>query len=539
VEQYQVRFGLPGSNEGESRFTAGQLALYAQNDWAVSPTFTLNPGLRFDLPYFNTDLDYDPRVIQDFGAQDKPGGQVLISPRLGFNWDIRGTGENQLRGGAGVFTGAPAFVWYSNAYANNGLGLVALTCDVNNGQTPPAFNTDPDNPPIACASGETVAPGGNLGEVDLIGEDTKFPQVFRANLAYDHRLPYGLVGSLEGLYSKDINQFFIVNRNLLTPAGTDATGRVIYPGTLNDNGTISPDYFNDIYGPSFNGGVYELRNTDEGYSWSLTGQLRKSFGQNVQASLGYTLSRAYDVQSFTSSRAISNWRFSRITAVADTEDRRTRSSFDRPNRIVGNLTYTIPWRLPTDISFTYIGQSGTPYTLRTGGSSGRGDLNFDGTNTNDAIYIPTGTADPNSPYVFEDPASAAAFDEYIAGESCLDQQRGRIMERNSCRNPWQNQLDVAIRQRLPVWRGDAAFEIQIFNFLRMLDRDWGQARTVGGGEFFDQQVLDVVDATDEAERRHVVTFNRDLLTERFQPVTSNASINRSTYYVQAGLRYSF
>jgi hypothetical protein len=55
-------------------------------------------------------------------------------------------------------------------------------------------------------------------------------------------------------------------------------------------------------------------------------------------------------------------------------------------------------------------------------------------------------------------------------------------------------------------------------------------------------VLDVVDATDEADpaaRRHVVTFNRDLLTERFQPVTSNASIDRSTYYVQAGVKYSF
>lgn len=539
VEQYQIRFGLPGSNEGESRFTAGQLALYAQDDWAVSPTFTLNPGLRVDLPYFNTDLQYDPRVIADFGEQDKPGGQLLVSPRLGFNWDVRGTGESQLRGGAGVFTGAPAFVWYSNAYANNGLGLVALTCDVNSGQTPPAFNPDPDNPPIACASGETVAPGGNLGEVDLIGEDTKFPQVFRANLAYDHRLPYGIVGSIEGLYSKDINQFFIVNRNLLGPARTDATGRVIYPGVLNDNGTISPDYFNDIYGPSFNGGVYELRNTNEGYSWSLTGQVRKSFGQNIQASLGYTLSRAYDVQSFTSSRAISNWRFSRITHVADTEDLRTRSSFDRPNRIVGNLTYTIPWRLPTDISFTYIGQSGTPYTLRTGGSSGRGDLNFDGTNTNDPIYIPTGPADPNSPYVFESAAEEAAFDEYISGESCLEEQRGRIMERNSCRNPWQNQLDVAIRQRLPVFRGDAAFEVQIFNFLRMLDRDWGQVKTVGGGEFFDQAVLDVVDASDEAEPRHVVTFNRELLEDRFIPVVSNASINRSTYYVQAGLKYSF
>ena len=83
--------------------------------------------------------------------------------------------------------------------------------------------------------------------------------------------------------------------------------------------------------------------------------------------------------------------------------------------------------------------------------------------------------------MFESAAEEAAFDEYISGESCLEEQRGRIMERNSCRNPWQNQLDVAIRQRLPVFRGDAAFEVQIFNFLRMLDRDWGQVKTVESG----------------------------------------------------------
>ena len=540
VEQYQIRFGLPGSNEGESRFRAGQFAVYAQDDWAVSPTFTLNPGVRLDMPYFTTGLSYDPRVIEDFGPQDKPGGQVMISPRLGFNWDMQGASQSQLRGGAGIFTGAPAFVWYSNAYANNGLGLVALTCGQNGIGVAPAFTPDPDNPPISCAGGETVGPGGSLGEVDLIADYTRFPQVFRANLAYDRRLPYGLVASLEGLYSKDINQFFIVNRNLLAPARTDATGRVIYPGTLNANGTLSPQYFDlALYGPSFAGGVYELRNTDEGYSFSITGQLRKEFGRNVQASIGYTYSEAYDVQSFTSSRAISNWRFSRMLAGADLTDNRTRSGFDRPHRIVGNFTYTVPWRFPTDISFTYIGQSGTPYTLRSGGASGRGDLNLDGTNTNDPIYIPTGAGDPLSPYAFQSPANEAAFDQYIAGESCLSSQRGRIMERNSCRNPWQNQLDVALRQRLPVFRGDAAFEVQIFNVLRMLDRDWGQAKTVGGGEFFDQEVLTAVSSTGGADPKHVVTFNELQLRDRFLPVTSNASINRSTYYIQAGLRYSF
>ena len=537
VEQYQIRFGLPGSNEGESRFRAGQFAVYAQDDWAVSPTFTLNPGLRLDIPYFTTGLSYDPRVIEDFGPQDKPGGQVMISPRLGFNWDMQGAAQSQLRGGAGIFTGAPAFVWYSNAYANNGLGLVALTCGQGGIGAAPAFNPDPDNPPISCAGGETVGPGGALGEVDLIADYTRFPQVFRANLAYDRRLPYGLVASLEGLYSKDINQFFIVNRNLQAAASTDATGRVIYPGTLNANGTLTPAYFDlALYGPSFAGGVYELRNTDAGYSWSVTGQLRKELGRNLQASIGYTYSEAYDVQSFTSSRAISNWRFSRMLVGPDNVDNRTRSGFDRPHRIVGNFTYTVPWRFPTDISFTYIGQSGTPYTLRSGGASGRGDLNIDGTNTNDPIYIPTGAGDPNSPYAFQTPANEAAFDQYIAGESCLSSQRGRVMARNSCRNPWQNQLDVALRQRLPVFRGDAAFEVQIFNFLRMLDRDWGQAKTVGGVEFFDHEALTAVSA---AGGRHVVTFNEVQLRDRFLPVTSNASINRSTYYIQAGLRYSF
>lgn len=543
VEQYQVRFGLPGSNEGESRFRAGQFALYAQDDWAVTPTFTLNPGIRMDRPYFTTGLGYDSRVIQDFGAQEKPNPGMMFSPRLGFNWDMRGAGQSQLRGGAGVFTGAPAFVWYSNVYANNGLGLVALTCGQGGIGAAPVFDPNAENPPIACAGGESVGPGGALGEVDLVAADTRFPQVFRANLAYDRRLPYGLVASVEGLYSKDINQFFIVNRNLVAPARTDPTGRVLYPGTVDTSGTITPQYLNlALYGPSFSGGVYELRNSDAGYSWSLSGQLRKEFGRGLQASVGYTYSEAYDVQSFTSSRAISNWRFSRMLTGADLDDDRTRSGFDRPHRIVGNLTYTVPWRFPTDISFTYIGQSGTPYTLRTGGSSGRGDLNLDGTNTNDAIYIPAGAGDPNSPYLFTTAAGDALFQQYIDGESCLSSQRGRIMERNSCRNPWQNQLDVAVRQRLPVLRGDAALEIQIFNFLRMLDKDWGQVKTVGGGEFFDQEVLTVVNATDEVDpnvRRHIVTFNPTLLDQRFQEVSSNASINRSAYYIQAGVRYSF
>lgn len=539
VEQYRARLPLPGSNNGEAKFTSGQLGFYVQDDWTVTPTFQLTGGLRADVPFFSTDLAYDQRVIADFGAQDTPGGQVLFSPRVGFNWDFNGKGISQLRGGLGLFTGVPAYVWYSNAYGNNGLGLVGLTCGQGGpaGSLAPAFSPDAGNPPNTCATGETVAPGGALGEVDLIGQDTKFPQVFRANLSFDRRLPYGIIGSIEGLYSKDVNQFFIVNRNLNAPTGTDANGRVLY-GTLNANGTVTPSYFDlATYGPSFNGGVYELRNTSKGYSISLTGQLRRNFGRNLQASVGYTYSEAYDVQSFTSSRAISNWQFGRVHATNDLNDERTRSSFDRPHRIVASGTYTIGWKFPTDISLTYVGQSGTPYTYRTGGASGRGDLNRDGSNSNDAIYIPTGIGDPNGP-VFSNAAQEAAFQEFIDGDNCLSSQRGSIMERNSCRNPWQNRVDMSFRQNLPVMQGTASFEIQIFNVLRMLDRDWGNVKTVGGGQFFDQAILDVTSATG-INGREIVTFNPALLDNRYQLVSSAASVNPSTYYIQAGLRVTF
>ncbi|HEU4698312.1 MAG TPA: carboxypeptidase regulatory-like domain-containing protein [Gemmatimonadales bacterium] len=545
VEQYTIRVALPGTPGGDTRFRAGQFALYAQDDWDLSPTFTVSPGVRVDMPYFTTALNYDPRVIARFGEQKKPGGQLMVSPRLGFNWTDASLSTNQIRGGVGVFTGAPAFVWYSNAYANNGLGLVGLQCGGNGGVggsgAPPVFNPDNvTNPTTACANGATVGAGGSIGEVDLIGQNTKFPQVLRANLAFDRALGGGVIGTLEGLYTKDLNNFFIVNRNLAAPAGTDVNGRVVYGTVAAGTGIPTTNFVDPIYAGS-SGGVYELRNTSQGYNWSVTGQLRKSFGRDLQASVGYTYSESYDVQSFTSSRAVSNWRLSTIRAAADTVDQRTRSSFDRPHRVIANATYTLRWKLPTDISFTYVGQSGSPYTLITGGSSNRGDLNRNGNTGDDPIYIPTGVGDPKGP-VFSSAAQELAFNEYIDGEACLRSQRGQLMQRNSCRNPWQNQLDMSIRQNLPVLNGNASFDLQIFNVLRMLDKDWGLVKTVNGDEFYTAQILNVTGATSEADaaqRRAVVTFDPKFLDQRFRPVSSGASINRSAYYIQAGIRYAF
>ena len=540
AENYLVSGNTGGGATGETPFSTYTLGFYVQDQWTVSPRLSVTAGLRTDIPVFPTEVVYDPRVATDFGAHDVPSGQLMWQPRVGFNYDMGGAALSQVRGGVGIFAGAPAFVWMSNAYANTGLRFSQLTC--TEGNTPAFSPTLPA--PLACADGAAIEPGGFLGEVDLIGEDTRFPQVLRANLAFDRELGRGFVGTIEGIYTKGLNDYFIINRNIGAAVGTDPTGRTVY-GTFNATGVSAPAYINPIYGPSSSGGVYELLNTSNNYSWSLSGQLQKRFGGSTLLSAGYTYSESKDVQSFTSSRAISNWRNAWTVSGDLRNDEATIGSFSRPHRIVIGASYTAPWkRFPTDISLTYVGQSGQPYTYIAAGAGGRGDLNADGTNTNDPIYIPTGPTDPNvlfadlttsSGAVVTAAEQAAAFSDFISGESCLDSQRGQIMGRNSCRNPWQSFLDMSIRQSLPTVNGHAlSLEIGIFNLLNLLNEDWGLTKTVGATVFYSDDPLQQV-GFDAGTNLPIFTFDPANIDNRF--VTTPTLGN--SYQVQMGLRYAF
>src|SRR3712207_6011752 len=103
-----------------------------------------------------------------------------------------------------------------------------------------------------------------------------------------------------------------------------------------------------------------------------------------------------------------------------------------------------------------------------------GDLNGDLGTTNDPIYVPRDATDPNeirigsqsaSGVFTQNVAAAQAFEQFIESQPCLDKQRGKIMERGSCRSPAQRSLDVAIRQRLPRIQGQqVSLQLDIFNF---------------------------------------------------------------------------
>jgi outer membrane receptor protein involved in Fe transport len=152
--RYEI--ALPRRPEGPTAdFNVTQIGLYAQDRWSPSPQLTLTAGVRVDVPRLPTPSANPLPALRDtLGVNTGafPSANALWSPRLGFNYDVAGDGRTIVRGGVGVFSGRPPYVWLSNAYGNTGLEQATLICDggvAGSGylDTVPVFTIDPDNQP--------------------------------------------------------------------------------------------------------------------------------------------------------------------------------------------------------------------------------------------------------------------------------------------------------------------------------------------------------------------------------------------------------
>ena len=484
--------GVPAVGDGAVRFKSNNYSAYAEDEWTVTSRFNVQYGLRADVAVFPSKPPTNPAILTGFNRNtaDVPSGNVEWSPRFGFNYDVTGDANNQLRGGVGVFTGRPAYVWLSNAFQNSGLtGVSQLTC--SNTKTvvkAPQFNTtNIASPPQKCLDGTTAAAGG---EIDLLDPNLKQPQNLRATIGFDHRFADTWVATLEGIYTKGINSLYYSNIALAAvkdPSkirGQSAAegGRWIYGVGAAGSGSGTPDVV--VAGRTQ---VYDVTNTGNDNSYQLTAGLQHRFSESFEAAAYYTRSHAEDVYSLTSSTAASQWRFGRVTSLDENSRDASRSIFEEPNRVVAYGTYTLR-PTHTDLTVEYFGETGAPFSYTV-----NGDPNADGITQNDAMYIPKNASNPNemtfTPATFGGTAytaaqEAAAFDKYIAGIPCLNNQRGRLMAKNSCSNPFTNTVNVSLRQSLrTLGAQNLTLDFEVFNFLNLINKNWGiQPNTFGGSQ---------------------------------------------------------
>jgi hypothetical protein len=430
---------------------------YLQDKWKIRPNLVLTAGIRIDAHVYPDDPLFNPVFAADFPGRStsKIEGDVIYSPRIGFNWDVFDNKQTQVRGGTGIFGTRTLGVLYTNQYGGTGVDFQRVSQTFTTA-FPGFFKGNTANNPPPPPSGRILAP-----EIDITDKDFETPSNWRNSLAVDQKLPFGLIATVEGLYTKTLKAVTERNINLAPLVRIrPEDGRPVFNGFAAD--------------PRFDR-VILLANTNSGYSYNFTGQLeRPDPGDGWYSKVAYTYGRAFDVNSTTSSQASSNFGFNPVAGNPNI-DVLSISDFELRHRFLGVLTYTHAfWKgWDTTIGAVYEGAAGHPYSVLY-----NGDANGDGQFSNDLVYVPTGLADPMGKRFVGGPTGRDwfAYNDYITHNNFLRNYRGQIAPRNGGRDPWINRLDLHFSQRIPVKWVWAEFTADILNFTNMLDNNWGEIK---------------------------------------------------------------
>ncbi|MBB1285207.1 TonB-dependent receptor [Flavisolibacter sp. BT320] len=576
------------------RFKFAQFALYAQDEIAMSDKLRLTLGLRAELPsYLDIPEIQTHPLVQNLNFENGlklntgslPKNRVMWSPRVGFNYDIKGDRSLQLRGGTGIFTGRVPTVWIVAQSGDAGMLQFTQTYATPNADrnNPAAFVTPgPFNPnPFYYVPGQEGNPGQSFPKagtaipstISAIDPDFKFPQVWKSSIALDARLPWGMVGTIEGIYNKDINVAFGKNPNLVAPQPLNIAGypdnRVIYPVAESDR------YLNPITRAgqpvatgAANGTRFDpayLTNGSKGYYWSLTARLDKQFAGGFSGTLAYTRSQAKNLYDGSGDQLLNTWSLTQIINNPNNPPL-SYANYIVPDRIVAALTYRKEYlkHLATQISIFYEGsiQGRFSYTYSS-------DFNRDG-QTNDLIYVPKDASEiqfadqsygsGSSAVTYTARQQSDLFFRFIEQDPYLSSRRGQYAERNGAKLPWRNQFDVKFAQDIFTnvlgKRNTIQFTVDIFNFANLLNSNWGVFDQINAAGILvprnttPSSNSTTANLTVNGVATPVLPYTPggntkpyfSLANDRNQPATVSYRQNNtltSTYYMQFGLRYIF
>ena len=539
ASRYDVRIDFDNATVAAR---GGQYAAYAGDQWKATERLAVTAGVRADFFALDGHAPYQRLVDSIFGRRtdQMPRRRVELSPRMGFTWDLSGTGQQLLRGGLGIFATRYPVSWPYSALTSYGVGGVLRCSSLGTAAPyPPTFTPDYRTPPRACGGGATITPAFP-GDVDLLDRNLRMVRVARSSIAHEWRLPWRLGLTNEVLVTRALTDVVFLNLNLPAPTATDPYGRVLY-------GRIGPTGGAVLQPRSPFSEVIEARSVGGNYSYELSTGLHTRSAR-ASGSITYTNSRARDVQTPTrvNNRGTVTWASARVTGGRHDDLTTSISSNDVPHRVIATGTFVAPWsRARTELSFYYVGESGRPFTYIAYGAPGRGDLNADGSNGNDPIYVPRSALDANEIRFsgFSDSAGAdnspaaqaareraerSAFESLVERSSCLRRQRGRIMERNSCREPWSNTTIASLRQAIPIESRSVDVQLDIFNVLNLLNGNWGHRQEAAPA------LLEHVGQTAAPVESARPIFRFDATTPHLTTVTTE-----SAFQLQLALRYRF
>ena len=557
LRAFQVRWAnIPGLEKPEQPLDVWYGAGYLQDEWRPMTNLTVTAGVRVDVSAFENTAYPNPAAdaltFRDeagaairYNTGEMPSTKLLWSPRVGANWDVFGDQSTQLRGGGGLFSGRPAYVWISNQIGNTGV-LIGERIVLSPGTAFP-FSSDPDRYKQAATGA-----GASSYALNVTDPDFKFPQVWRANVAVDRKLPGGIVSTTEYLYAKDVNGIYYFNANLPAAqsafAGVDSRPRWV--GTACAATGQAGGCVNRINNDTGNQVTQALvlKNGNSGSSWNFaqTLSLNTRFGLSVRTAYSYGESRTISDPESTAATS-----FARNSHSADPNNPGNQVSMWSPgHRVFALVNYNKRYFGfgATSVSLFWEAQHSTVTSSSRFSYTFAGDMNGDGVAANDLIYIPRDTSEMNfSPFTvggrtFTAAEQAAAFEAYIGQDKYLSKNRGRYAARNGGVMPIFRRMDLSLTQDLfkdiRGQRNGLQFRADILNVGNLLNSNWGVSqRPVASINNNNQlQILTnpAVDASGRATYRLAVV-NNELIRRSFQTSAGTGDV----WQFMLSLRYSF
>lgn len=463
-------------------FNVNMYSLYVQDEIRISDKLSITPGLRADLVNLPTmpqlsdkvrDIMADPNFGHTYTytplnrIENKFLNKVQLSPRLGFRYDALGNQKLIVRGGAGLFTGRIPFAWLAYAYYNTGNNFGAF--DQRADQQPFAAGSDAIKPSpngignFIEQNGAVINnPNSGRTQIDLVDNNFVMPQVFRSSLGIDYETDNDWRFTVEGMYTKSLKDVLFQQLN--------TKDNPLYYGYDKEkqqpvySGTVDPRFSN----------IYLLSNTSQGYRYSLTGTITKTFVKALQVTASYTYGESKDLSNGVRNSMESNWQLNQ--ALVPNNPALSYSNFDTRHRIVSSIGYSYEWEKAgkTSVSLFFSAQSGSPFSYGIVNSSIQGL-----SQQVSLAYIPL--RDEAIRFFKDLPTQTAAqqataFNQFIDGNTYLSSRRGDFTERNKGRTPWNVQADLHLAHELFVNNDKSqslSLNVDIINLTNLINKTWG------------------------------------------------------------------
>ncbi len=556
---------------------------YIQNTWQVTDDLEVMAGLRYerygvdDRPALNPAF----RTRNGFTNEGTYDGIDVIMPRASFNW--RPTDGFRVSGGIGLFSGGLPDVFMSNSFSNTGVltvgvdvqraisaagvetfteaGGLALTPAqgqaILNVGVNPTFGTAIPAPLAALLGSASASP---LNETNSIAPGYEMPAEWKANLAFQLDLPFGIESSLDLVYSKvDTGYAFrdlravplVVNGQVArTP-----DGRIRYNALNTAQATSIPGQVVSQTPPGPVGGNRDIQLFNPsgdalGETWVVAVGFRKEFDWGLTAGISYTWQ---DITEMNSSGRFSSTASSLYGGVFSKFDPNAPVKGEGQEEIENAIKYEIEWRgtpirdLETRISLFGDWRDGRPVTWVMNGGAGRNPL-FGVNKGGQLAYMPdlSGTAtqlNPTTWVVSSDPRvafdSLATIQQLQAIQTRFGLPGGVILDRSITRNRDIHSVDMTIRQELPGVRPDDKLWLtfEFSNLLNMLNEDWGVVEEFGETQTLYSAVCAGADGL--VSNAGTLACNRYRIASPSNLSNPGRNVDRSRWRIQIGLKYEF